>query len=98
MHRNTSKHDLTSEGLSPRSAPAPVGDDQGVRSLQRSLEQELLRSPEFRPDPLETVLTEDTAPKEAAPVRSRFRSRLVKAAVGLALLAIFGALPLRTLV
>src|SRR5688572_19682605 len=78
--------------------PGPeIADDASVRGLQRTLEEGLLRPREFGPDVVNPVTAGDAVSEDVAPARSNFRGRLIKALLGLAVVAIFGWIPLRTL-
>jgi len=77
--------------------PDPEFADSRVHEMHRALEERLLRSPEFRPDVVDPVTPEGAAPEEVTPAKSNFRGRLIKALLGLAVVAIFGWIPLRTL-
>jgi multidrug resistance efflux pump len=82
---------------------APPADQRGARGLRRMLEEQFGKAPEPRPEnPQETAEPAPAAPQMvAAPQQSAAGSRLairsVKIALGLAIVAIFGWMPLRTL-
>ncbi len=67
-----------------------------MRELQRSLEQRL-RQPELAPAVAEPAGEEDVAPRETPVANAKITGKVIKAAVGLAILAAFVWMPLRTL-
>jgi multidrug resistance efflux pump len=96
------KPKLTGEQEVP-SAPTRIpglepAADHSVQGLHRTLEERLLASADFRPNVADSVAVESAAaPEEMRPPKSNFRARLIKALIGLAVVAIFGWIPLRAL-
>jgi multidrug resistance efflux pump len=98
QNRNPGRsHGIAADAVAAEQANRAARSPRDPLALQRELKEELLRSPEFRSDAVEAVGTDDAAPQRAVPLKSRLRARLLKAAVGLAVVAVFGALPLRAL-
>ncbi len=75
----------------------PSANTDPVRQLQLSLEQRLRQPSELTPGVAEPTDNESPPPQEMQAVRPKIVGRIIKAAVGLAILAAFGWMPVRTL-
>ena len=85
---------LESEPPDPAAEPAP--DSNAVWDLQKVLEERLLRPPELA-ETLEPAVLESPAPEQLPTAKSKLPIRLVKVLLGLAVVALFGWVPLRAL-
>ena len=95
---NANRKDNLEPAALERDADAPA-DSHGARSLHRMLEEQLRRPPVPPPDAETTeAVSEGAASPQAEPAaKSRIPVRFVKVALGIAIVAVFGWMPLRTL-